>query len=136
MGHETYGGWRGPIPWRFSVTVFKNFICLFLAALGLCAVQVFFSSCSKRGLFSSYSAWASPCGGFSCCRAWVLGAWAQWLWGMGLVAPWYVESSCSRDQTHASHIGRRILNRWTTKEALPKSSLCLGHAQIYMTLLR
>ena len=64
LGHETCGGRRGDIPRRFSITFFLNFIYLFLAALGLCAVQVFFSSCSKRGLFCSYSAWASHCGGF------------------------------------------------------------------------
>ena len=38
----------------------NKFIYLFLAALGLCC-----------------GAWASHCGGFSCCRAWALGAWAS-----------------------------------------------------------
>ena len=51
LGHETYGGQRGYIPRRFSIALLKIFVYLFLAALGLCAVQVFSSSCSKRGLF-------------------------------------------------------------------------------------
>ena len=42
LGHETCGGRRGDIPRRFSITLFLNFIYLFLAALGLSAVQVFF----------------------------------------------------------------------------------------------
>ena len=40
---------------------------VFVAVFGL------FSSCVKRGLLSSCSAWASRGGGFSCCRAWALG---------------------------------------------------------------
>ena len=54
-----------------------------------------FSSCGEQGLLSSCSAWASHCGGFSCCGAqavgysgtWPLGsrAQAQSLWFMGLV---------------------------------------------------
>ena len=44
----------------------KNF---FLAALSLCCCLWAFFSCSKRGLLSSCSVWASHCDGFSCCRA-------------------------------------------------------------------
>ena len=33
-----------------------------------------------------------------------------------LVAPWHVESSWTRDQTCIPHIGRQILNHWTTSE--------------------
>ena len=36
---------------------------------------------------------------------------------MGLVALWHVESSQTRDQTHAPCIGRRILNHWTPRDA-------------------
>ena len=57
------------------------------------------------------SAWASPCGGFSCCRAQALerlgfsiclsllglSVQAQWLWLMGLVVPQHVGSSWTRD---------------------------------------
>ena len=35
---------------------------------------------------------------------------------MGLIAPWYVESSQIRDQTGVPCIGRCILNHWTTRE--------------------
>ena len=35
---------------------------------------------------------------------------------MGWVAPRYVKSSWTRDQTHASCIGRQILNLWTTRD--------------------
>ena len=32
-----------------------------------------FSACSEQGLLSNWGAWASYCGGFSCCRAQALG---------------------------------------------------------------
>ena len=51
--------------------------------------------------------------GFSSC-----GAWAQWLWCMGLVAPRHVGSSWTRAQTRVPSIGRWILNDHTTREAL------------------
>ena len=35
---------------------------------------------------------------------------------MGLVAPWRVGSSQTRDRTHVPCIGRQILNHWTTGE--------------------
>ena len=51
----------------------KNFIYLFMAALGLhCSGQVF-SSFSKWGLLSSCDVQASHCCGLSCCRAQALG---------------------------------------------------------------
>ena len=34
---------------------------------------------------------------------------AQWLWHMGLVAPWHAGSSQTRDRTRVFCIGRRIL---------------------------
>ena len=49
--------------------------------------------------------------GFSgCCM------WAQYLWCKGLVAPWHVESSQTRDWTHVPWIGRRIPIHCATKE--------------------
>ena len=44
--------------------------------------------------------------------------WAQWLWYTGLVAPLHVGSSWTRDWTHVSCTGRRILYHWATREAL------------------
>ena len=66
----------------------KNFlknlcILLFLAALGLhCSVRAF-SSCAERGLLCICGVWASHYGGFSCCGARALGAWAS-----AVAAPW------------------------------------------------
>ena len=37
---------------------------------------------------------------------------------MGLVAPWHVGSSLTRDQSCVPRIGRQILNYWTTREVL------------------
>ena len=71
-----------------------------------------FSNCCKWGLLSSCSAWASHFSGFSCFRAQALGAWLSVVaaFGLssctGLVAPRRVESSWTRDQTHAPIIGR------------------------------
>ena len=59
---------------------------MFLAALGLFCCARAFSSCSERGLFSSY-------GGFFCCRAWALGC-LDFSSSMGLV-----ETSWIRDWT-------------------------------------
>ena len=42
----------------------------------------------------------------------------QWFWSTGSVAPWLVGSSQTRDQTHLSCTGRRILNHWITRGAL------------------
>ena len=53
------------------------FLCiyLFFVTLGLCCCAWTFLSCGKLGLLSS--AWASHFSGFSCCRAWALGAQAS-----------------------------------------------------------
>ena len=40
---------------------------------------------------------------------------AQSLWHMGLIAPWHVKSSWTSNQTRVPHIGRQILNYWTTR---------------------
>ena len=44
--------------------------------------------------------------------------WAQYLWHTDLVAPQHVGSSQTRDQTCVPCVDRRILNYWTTREAL------------------
>ena len=48
------------------------------------------------------------------------GAQAQWLWGTGLVAPWRVGSSQTRDGTHVHCISSQILSHWTTR-GVPQS---------------
>ena len=51
-----------------------GFIILFIFdRAGSWLPRGFFSSCSEQGLLSSCGAWASHCGGFSCCRAQALG---------------------------------------------------------------
>ena len=42
-----------------------SFICISLAALGLCCCTVAFSSCGSRA--SHCCSWAASCRGFSCC---------------------------------------------------------------------
>ena len=103
------------------------FIYLFL---GLCCCIRVFSSCRNEGQFPSCCAWASHCGGFSCCRAQALSTLVQQLpltgstvgtqqlWHMDLVAPRYVESFQTRDLTHVPCIGRWILIHYTTREIL------------------
>ena len=45
-----------------------------MAALGLCCCMWAFSGCGERGAALRCVAWASHCGGFSCCGAQALGA--------------------------------------------------------------
>ena len=60
----------------FKMILFFNSF-LILAVVGLCCCTRAFSGCGERGPRSSYSPRASPCGGFSCCRAWAPGTWAS-----------------------------------------------------------
>ena len=64
---------------------------------------------SRRTSFSSCGTQAQ--------QLWLAGfrAQAQQLWRMGLVAPWHVGSSRTRDRTHVPCIGRRIPNHCATK---------------------
>ena len=55
-----------------------------------------------------------------------LRAQAQYLWPTGLVALRHVGSSRTRDHTHGSCIDGRILNHWTTREALNLNSTWLS----------
>ena len=77
-------------PWRlmpFLSLLFFCFVYLFWgAALGLhCCAQAF-SSCSKQGLLSVCSAWASHCSGFSC-GTWALGTLVSLVMVHGLSCP-------------------------------------------------
>ena len=81
-------------------------LSFFLAALGLhCCAQA----------FSSSSAQASHCGGFSC-GARPQCSWTQWLWHRDVAAPWHVGSSQIRDLTGVCCTARWTLNHWTTGE--------------------
>ena len=56
---------------------------------------------------------------------------AKYLWHSGLVLSRLVGSSQTRDRTHVSCIGRRILNQWTTRE-VPMSTLeCYDWASLH-----
>ena len=112
------------------------YLFIFLDVLGLrCCVRAFLQL-QRAGATLPCGAQASHCGGFSCCRAWALGArasvvvahglqqlWltgsraqAQQLWRMGLVALQHVGSSWTRARTRVPCIGRRILNHCATRE--------------------
>ena len=75
--------------WHFIFVVFffflNKFIYLFffLAALGLCCCTGFLQL-RWAGATLHCGVWASHCGGFSCCRAWALGAWASVVAARGL----------------------------------------------------
>ena len=93
-----------------------------------------FSSCGEQGLFSRCGAWASHCGGFSCCRTLILGAWASGVAACGLSScgtwgltdPQHMRSSWTRDQTSVPYIARQILNLWTTRKAPPRPAPTLS----------
>ena len=101
---------------------------VFLAARGLYLV-------AASGGYSHCGAWASHCGGFSCCAARALGAWASVIAARALSSCdlWALEcrlSSCgarhvgssqTRAQTCVPCTGRQILNHRATRE-VPRSS--------------
>ena len=94
--------------------------------LGLHCCAWAFSSCSKWGLLSNFSVLASHCVGSFCYRAQALCTWASVAAAqrlsscgeLGLVAPWHVDSSRTRDRTCVPCISRRILTHSTTREVL------------------
>ena len=108
------------------------FIYLFFGCVGSSLLHRDFLQLWRAGAALHCGAWASHCGGFSLVaehglqayglqQLWLVGssAQAQWLWYTGLVAPWHVRSSQTRDQTHVPCVGRRILNHCATREVLP-----------------
>ena len=124
----------------FNSSIFNLF--LFLALLGLHCCMWAFSSFHKSGLLSSCDAWASHWGGFSCCRAQALGAWASVIAARGLsswgswalehgvssygsrVTPQHAESSLTRDRTHVPWFGMGSLIHCTT-QGIPAIPYCL-----------
>ena len=69
-----------------QICIISFYIILFIY-FWLCWVFIalnVFSSCGEQELLSSCSAWASHCGGFSCCRAQALGAQAPAVVAHGL----------------------------------------------------
>ena len=96
--------------WIFFIVFLKNiFLIGYTGSSFLCTG---FSLVAASGrLLSSCSAWASHCGGFSGCRAQVLGAWPQQLWlassraqvqqlrHTSLVTLWHVGFSQTRNES-------------------------------------
>ena len=78
---------------------------------------------SRHASFSSCSTWAQ--------QLWLVGsrAQAQQLWCTGLVAPWHVGSSWTRDQTRVPYTGRQILNHCASRE-VPQNSLELVSSEL------
>ena len=72
----------------------------------------------RAGATLHHGARASHCRGLSRCRAQAPDAQVQQLWLTGPVAPRHVGSSQTRARTCVPCIGRQILNRCTTREAL------------------
>ena len=66
--------------------MFFFFNYIFFAVLGLHCCEWAFSRYGERG-YSSCVAQASHYGGFSCCRARALGAWASVVVARGLICP-------------------------------------------------
>ena len=64
----------------------------YLVALGLCCC-LWLSLVAGRGSCSWRLSVGFSCSGFLCCRGQTLAAQAQWLWFVGLIPPWHVESS-------------------------------------------
>ena len=108
----------------FIFFCFVKLIYLFLAVLGLRFCARAFSSCGDWGATLHRGAWASHYCGLFCCGAQAPDAQAQSLWLTGPVAPRHVGSSQTRARTRVPCIGRPILNRCTTREALDFIFVC------------
>ena len=85
------------------------FICLFLAVPGLCCCTWAFSSCGEWGLFSSCSAWAFRCSGFSC-EAWALSMQALVAVACGLssCSSWALEHRLNCPAAHEIFLDQRL----------------------------
>ena len=117
LGAHYVSGTMSVIMWISQISSYPHFLFfklnfkfyLLLTALSLRSFLWAFSSCSDYGATLLCGMWASHCGGLSCCRAWALGTWVSiQLWLTGLVAPWHVRSSQTRDRTCVPCIGRWV----------------------------
>ena len=77
----------------------ESHLKIFFIEVGLCCCTWAFSSCSKWGLVSSCSVWASSCSGFSCYRAWALECSGSVIVIQGLTCPVACEIFQTRVQT-------------------------------------
>ena len=103
----------GKVFFKIFLSKFIYLIYLFLAVLGLCC-------CAGLSLVAASGGYSSLwCAGFS--LRWLLLLRSTDSRHVGLVAPRHVGSSRTRARTPVPCIGRRILNHWTTREALWES---------------
>ena len=120
------------VRWQVRVESWSGHGHLFVSG---CAGSGFSLAAASMG-GSQLGAWAFHCGGVSCAEHPLLGTWLSvavarglrscsfWalgqsreLWHTGWAALWHVKSSWSRDPTHVSCVGRRILYHWDTMQA-------------------
>ena len=73
----------------------------------------------------------SHCGVFSSCRARALEHTGSVVAALGLIAPWYVESSWTRDRTCVPCIGTQVLNHWTVRK-VPSQALLMRSPVTYL----
>ena len=123
MGFSRQEYWSGvPLPPPSAVLSLTILIYLCLAVLGLHCCAWAFSSCGKQGLLvlvvEGFSLrclllWSigSGCVGFSRCSMQT-----QYLWHVGLVAPWHMEYPQTRDQIHVPCSDGLILIHCATRE--------------------
>ena len=151
------GLWKGMILFyldiyssTYTLSFFKlkflspSFLPSFFLRWVFVAVRMGFLQLWQAGATLHCGARASHCGGFSCCGARALGCTgfsscgtqAQQLWHMGLVAPWHVESSWTRDRTCVLCVGRWIINHCTTREVLIHAILTCSSRRSKEALLR
>ena len=97
--HASFSAVLSPLPLEEIHQSFQHLRknCLFIfGCAGVCCCVPYFSSCSKQGLLSSCGVQAAHCNGFSHCGTSALARRLQYLWCVGLVAPWHVGSSQTR----------------------------------------
>ena len=116
----------------------KSQYCISLFGCAWSALLCGLSSLWWAGFLSSSGAWASLCGGFSCCAEQALGC-ADFsscssmtlehrlssCGPQGLIAPSHVGSSQIKDRTCVSCDGRQILYHWATRKS-PSDFLILA----------
>ena len=102
----------------FKVLTPIFFFLIYFGCVGSLFLCEGFLQLRRAGATLHCGARASHCRGLSCCGAQAPDAQAQQLWLTGPVAPRHVGSSQTRARTRVPCIGRRTLNRCTTREAL------------------
>ena len=121
--------------WNVISTLKKNYLFIFGCAGSLLLLRLF-SSCSEWGFLIAVASLVAEhrLQAHRLQQLRLMGSrdWAQQLRVRGLVAPWHVGSSWTRDGTHVPCIGRRILIHWTTREVFMGNVNCLINELIHI----